>query len=51
VNAGPDPDGFIDFLARELASPLRALTPGEQPKHASRSPASGHRRAMSASAA
>ena len=28
MNAGPDPDGFMDFFARELASPLRALTPG-----------------------
>ena len=27
MNAGPDPDGFIDFFARELAAPLRALTP------------------------
>ncbi len=26
-NAGPDPDGFLDFFARELAEPLRALTP------------------------
>jgi hypothetical protein len=22
-----DPDGFMDFFARELAAPLRALTP------------------------
>ena len=28
MNAGPDPDGFMDFFARELAAPLRALTPG-----------------------
>jgi hypothetical protein len=28
MDAGPDPDGFIDFFARELAEPLRALTPG-----------------------
>ena len=21
MNAGPDPDGFMDFLARELAGP------------------------------
>jgi G6PDH family F420-dependent oxidoreductase len=28
MNAGPDPDGFMDFFARELAEPLRALTPG-----------------------
>jgi G6PDH family F420-dependent oxidoreductase len=28
MNAGPDPDGFMDFFARELAGPLRALTPG-----------------------
>jgi G6PDH family F420-dependent oxidoreductase len=27
LNAGPDPDGFIDFFARDLAKPLRALTP------------------------
>jgi G6PDH family F420-dependent oxidoreductase len=27
MNAGPDPDGFMDFFARELAAPLRALTP------------------------
>lgn len=27
MNVGPDPDGFIDFFARELAAPLRALTP------------------------
>jgi G6PDH family F420-dependent oxidoreductase len=27
MNAGPDPDGFMDFFARELAGPLRALTP------------------------
>lgn len=27
MNAGPDPDGFVDFFARELAAPLRALTP------------------------
>ncbi|OMH28310.1 LLM class F420-dependent oxidoreductase [Tersicoccus phoenicis] len=26
-NAGPDPDGFIDFFAQTLAEPLRALTP------------------------
>jgi G6PDH family F420-dependent oxidoreductase len=25
VNAGPDPDGFLDFFAAELAEPLRAL--------------------------
>ncbi|HEX3713270.1 MAG TPA: TIGR03557 family F420-dependent LLM class oxidoreductase [Trebonia sp.] len=25
MNAGPDPDGFIDFFTRELAAPLRAL--------------------------
>ncbi|MDA8371912.1 MAG: TIGR03557 family F420-dependent LLM class oxidoreductase [Nocardiopsaceae bacterium] len=28
VNVGPDPDGFFDFFAAELAEPLRALTPG-----------------------
>jgi uncharacterized protein Usg len=27
MNAGPDPDGFLDFFTRELAAPLRALTP------------------------
>ena len=27
MNAGPDPDAFMDFFARELAAPLRALTP------------------------
>jgi G6PDH family F420-dependent oxidoreductase len=27
MNAGPDPDGFMDFFARELAGPLRALQP------------------------
>jgi G6PDH family F420-dependent oxidoreductase len=27
MNTGPDPDGFMDFFARELAGPLRALTP------------------------
>jgi Luciferase-like monooxygenase len=27
MNAGTDPDGFMDFFARELAAPLRALTP------------------------
>jgi hypothetical protein len=26
MNAGPDPDGFMDFFARELAAPLRVLT-------------------------
>ncbi|GGX58876.1 TIGR03557 family F420-dependent LLM class oxidoreductase [Streptomyces minutiscleroticus] len=26
-NAGPDPDGFIDFYQRELAQPLRRLRP------------------------
>jgi G6PDH family F420-dependent oxidoreductase len=26
-NAGPDPDGFIDFFQRELADRIRALTP------------------------
>lgn len=26
-NAGPDPDGFLDFFQRELAEPLRALKP------------------------
>lgn len=27
VNAGPDPDGFLDFYARELDGPLRGLRP------------------------
>ena len=27
MNAGPDPDGFLDFFSRELAEPVRALTP------------------------
>ena len=27
MNAGPDPDGFMDFFASELAVPMRALTP------------------------
>jgi hypothetical protein len=27
MNAGPDPDGFFDFYASELAAELRALTP------------------------
>lgn len=27
-DAGPDPDGFLDFFTRELAEPVRALTPG-----------------------
>ncbi|MBV9383650.1 MAG: TIGR03557 family F420-dependent LLM class oxidoreductase [Streptosporangiaceae bacterium] len=27
LNAGPDPDGFMDFFATELGKPLRALTP------------------------
>ncbi|WP_432498919.1 TIGR03557 family F420-dependent LLM class oxidoreductase [Kineococcus auxinigenes] len=26
-NAGPDPDGFLEFFATELAAPLRNLTP------------------------
>ena len=26
-NAGPDPEGFLEFFTRELAAPLRALTP------------------------
>lgn len=25
MNAGPDPDGFMDFYARELDGPLHAL--------------------------
>ncbi len=27
VNAGPDPDGFFDFFAKELDEPIRSLTP------------------------
>jgi G6PDH family F420-dependent oxidoreductase len=27
MNAGPDPDGFMDFFTSELAGPMRALTP------------------------
>lgn len=27
MNAGPDPDGFLDFYSGELAGPLHALTP------------------------
>jgi hypothetical protein len=27
MNGGPDPDGFMNFFARELAAPLRALRP------------------------
>lgn len=27
INAGPDPDGFMDFFAAELAAPLRVLSP------------------------
>jgi G6PDH family F420-dependent oxidoreductase len=27
LNAGPDQDGFMDFFARDLAKPLRSLTP------------------------
>ena len=30
MNAGPDPDGFMDFFARALAAPLRALTPARR---------------------
>ena len=26
-NAGPDPEGFIDFFTRKLADRVRALTP------------------------
>ncbi|MEU5659209.1 TIGR03557 family F420-dependent LLM class oxidoreductase [Streptomyces sp. NPDC047737] len=29
-NAGPDPDGFIDFYSRELDARLRGLQPGRQ---------------------
>jgi hypothetical protein len=31
MNAGPDPDGFRDCFARELAAPLRALAPAADP--------------------
>ncbi|HSP39299.1 MAG TPA: TIGR03557 family F420-dependent LLM class oxidoreductase [Frankiaceae bacterium] len=27
MNAGPDPDGFIEFFSNELAEPLRTMTP------------------------
>ena len=27
MNNGPDPEGFMEFFARELAAPLRSLTP------------------------
>jgi G6PDH family F420-dependent oxidoreductase len=27
MNAGPDPDGFLDFFSRELADPIRKMTP------------------------
>jgi G6PDH family F420-dependent oxidoreductase len=27
MNAGPDPDGFMEFFANELAEPIRAMTP------------------------
>ena len=26
-NAGPDPDGFIDFFTKELAEPIRNMKP------------------------
>ena len=29
MNGGPDPDGFMDFFASELAAPLRALRPAQ----------------------
>jgi hypothetical protein len=29
MNGGPDPDGFIDFFARELSGPLRVLAPAD----------------------
>ncbi len=31
MNAGPDPDGFMNFFASELAAPLRTLAPAAQP--------------------
>jgi hypothetical protein len=27
INAGPDPEGFFDFFASELAEPIRTLKP------------------------
>ncbi|OHV33368.1 MULTISPECIES: TIGR03557 family F420-dependent LLM class oxidoreductase [Pseudofrankia] len=30
MNAGPDPDGFLDFFTYTLSAPLRALTPSAQ---------------------
>jgi G6PDH family F420-dependent oxidoreductase len=30
LNAGPDPDGFMDFFTRELAEPLRNLKPSKR---------------------
>jgi hypothetical protein len=27
INTGPDPEGFFDFFALELAEPLRKVTP------------------------
>ncbi len=30
MNGGPDPDGFIDFFAQDLAEPLRKLTRGSE---------------------
>jgi hypothetical protein len=29
MNAGPDLDGFLDFFASELATPLRSLASAE----------------------
>ena len=34
MNAGPDPDGFMDFFSSELAGPMRALTPASAPGRA-----------------
>jgi G6PDH family F420-dependent oxidoreductase len=31
INAGPDPDGFLDFFASELSERVRALTPASAP--------------------
>jgi G6PDH family F420-dependent oxidoreductase len=31
LNAGPDPDGFLDFYQHELAEPFRQLTPSNTP--------------------
>jgi hypothetical protein len=40
MNGGPDPDGFMDFFASELAGPLRSLTPAAGSPGADRDAAS-----------